>query len=106
MATFVSDAEDICANCGKVGGDDDDGVKLKKCSACHLVKYCGFDCQKAHRPLHKNACKKRAAELREEKLFSNPPEREECPICFLPMPFEKEKFSYRACCGKEICRVV
>mmetsp|Transcript_13820 Transcript_13820/g.23573 ORF Transcript_13820/g.23573 Transcript_13820/m.23573 type:complete len:384 (+) Transcript_13820:113-1264(+) len=100
MATSIPEPEDICANCGKAGGGD---VKLKKCNGCLLVKYCGIDCQKAHRPVHKVACKKRAAELHEEKLFAEPPGREECPVCFLRMPFEQEKISYKACCGKEIC---
>ena len=27
-----------------------------------------------------------AAELRDEALFNDPPAKEECPICFLPMP--------------------
>ena len=54
----VPDADDgSCANCGKHG---DDTVKLKDCTACRLVKYCGVDCQKAHRKQHKKACKKRS----------------------------------------------
>ncbi|EJK65349.1 hypothetical protein THAOC_13799, partial [Thalassiosira oceanica] len=47
-------AADVCANCGREGGD---GVKLKNCTACLLVKYCGVDCQKAHRKQHKKLCK-------------------------------------------------
>ncbi len=100
MATSASELEDICANCGKVGADD---AKLKKCNGCHLVKYCGFDCQKAHRSVHKASCRKRAAELHEEKLFAEPPERDECAVCFLRMPFEQGSFSYKPCCGKDIC---
>ena len=41
-------------------------VKLKNCTACRLVKYCGVECQKAHRKQHKKACKQRAAELKDE----------------------------------------
>ena len=55
-----------CANCGK--GEESNG-DLKACTACKLVKYCNRDCQIAHRPLHKKACKKRAAELHDEELF-------------------------------------
>eukprot|EP00986_Skeletonema_menzelii_P020931 scaffold32715_cov160-Skeletonema_menzelii.AAC.1 len=47
-----------------------DGVKLKDCSACHLVKYCSVKCQRDHRPQHKRGCKKRVAELRDELLFA------------------------------------
>ena len=52
-----------CANCGK--GDESSG-DLKACTACKLVKYCNRECQIAHRPLHKKACKKRAAEIHDE----------------------------------------
>lgn len=30
------------------------------------MKYCGVECQKNHRPEHKKACKKRAAELKSQ----------------------------------------
>jgi len=70
-----------CANCGK---GEEESNKLKKCGACLSVKYCSAACQKAHRPHHKKACKKRASELHDEKLFKEL-EREECPICMLPL---------------------
>ena len=79
------DEAGACANCGKIGS----GVKLKNCTACRLVKYCGVDCQEAHRKHHKKACKKRAAELEDEKLYSQGHERPEgdfCPICTLRVP--------------------
>jgi len=57
----------VCANCGKHGSDT---VKLKNCTACCLVKYCGVICQKAHRKQHKKACTKCAAELEDEQLYS------------------------------------
>ena len=40
--------------------------------------------KKNHWPKHKAACKQRAAELRDEALFKDPPPKEDCPICFLP----------------------
>ncbi|KAL7533437.1 hypothetical protein ACHAWF_004493 [Thalassiosira exigua] len=86
-----------CASCGK-GGDG-----LKACTACKLVKYCGVACQKAHRPRHKRECRKRAAELHDEALFAVPPPREECPICFLPLPWAVSQSQYQACCGKKLC---
>ena len=57
-------ASDVCANCGKAGGGD--GIKLKNCTACFLVKYCSVDCQKRNHKAHKNACCKRSAVLKDE----------------------------------------
>ena len=87
------DSVDSCANCGKHGSD---AVKLKNCTACRLVKYCGVDCQKAHRKQHKKACKQRAAELKDEQLYSQGHERPEgdfCPICTLPIPLPMDEHS-------------
>ena len=89
---------DVCANCGK---EDSDG--LKACTACKMVKYCNRDCQIAHRPQHKKACRKRAAELNDLELFKQPPKKEDCPICMLPLPSIDTGTSYKACCGKIIC---
>ena len=72
-----------CADCGSVAGG---GVSLKACKPCMLVRYCNADCQRNHWPTHKKECKQRAAELRDEALFKDPPPKEECPICFVPMP--------------------
>ena len=87
------DGDEACANCGKQGSDV---VKLKNCTACRLVKYCGVDCQKAHRKQHKKACKQRAAELRDEQLYSQGLERHQgdfCPICTLPTPLPMDEHS-------------
>jgi hypothetical protein len=118
-----------CADCGKEGG----GVSLKVCKSCMTVKYCNAECQKKHWPKHKKECKLRAAELRDEALFKDPPAKEDCPICFLPMPGkliccvslppatilsvpifdfmianegleDKEMEEYYPCCGKSICK--
>ena len=96
--------DEACANCGKLGSD---GVKLRNCAACRLVKYCGVDCQKAHRKLHKKACKQRAAELKDEQLYKQGLERPEgdfCPICTLPIPLPMDKYSFFTfCCMKRVC---
>ena len=74
----------ICANCGK---GEEGSASLKACTACKMVKYCNRECQIAHRPQHKKQCKKRAAELHDEKLFKQPPlQYGDCPICFLRLP--------------------
>eukprot|EP00984_Skeletonema_dohrnii_P032614 scaffold27009_cov78-Skeletonema_dohrnii-CCMP3373.AAC.1 len=69
-----------CASCGKSEVDD---IKLKKCNDCGLVRYCGVKCQREHRSEHKSTCKKRAAELRDEKFFKQPESCHlgDCPIC-------------------------
>ncbi len=97
-----SEVEEVCASCGITGGDD---VKLKLCTACELLKYCSVECQKNHRPQHKKACKKRAAEIRDDNLFTQPDESHlgECPICCLPLPLDKSKYSINSCCCKRIC---
>jgi tetratricopeptide (TPR) repeat protein len=122
-------ASRYCAECGKEEG----GVSsLKACTSCKLVKYCDATCQRNHWKKHKKQCKQRAAELRDEALFKDPPPKEDCPICFLPMPFrfisctilppatvssvpikdfadaneglaDKDTDEYYPCCGKSIC---
>ena len=89
----------VCANCGK---GEETSINLKSCAACMLVKYCSRDCQIAHRPQHEKECKKRAAELQDEKLFKQPPPEGDCPICFQRLPFRNGSI-YMACCGKVIC---
>ena len=71
---------EMCANCGR---GEEESCHLKKCNGCKMVRYCSKDCQAAHRPRHKRECKKRAAELHEEALFNDPPQPEDCPVCFL-----------------------
>jgi tetratricopeptide (TPR) repeat protein len=102
-AELEATADELCANCGKAAVDDD--VKLKLCTACNLVKYCSVECQKNHRPQHKKACKKRAAEIREDKLFTQPDGSYlgECPICCLPLLLEVNSNTINSCCCKFIC---
>ncbi len=98
----AADGMMCCASCGKAEVDD---VKLKICTACDLVKYCSVECQKTHRKQHKKACKKRAAEIRDDNLFRQPDESHlgECPICCLPLPLDGRKWAVNSCCSKTIC---
>ncbi len=98
----AADTTTCCASCGKAEVDD---VKLKICTACKLVKYCSVECQKNHRQQHKKACKKRAAEIRDDRLFTQPEESHlgECPICCLPLPLDHTKWVLNSCCCKGIC---
>ncbi|EJK55623.1 hypothetical protein THAOC_24629 [Thalassiosira oceanica] len=101
----VDGSDEVCANCGTTASDT---VKLKSCTAYRLVKYCGADCQRAHRKQHRKACMQRAAELKDEELYSQGherPERDFCPICTLPIPIPMEEHSVlKACCMKRICK--
>ena len=101
-AAMKEDEVMLCASCGKAGCDD---IKLKKCTACHLVRYCSVKCHKEHRPKHKKVCKKRAAELKDELLFKQPESSHlgDCPICCLPVPIDASKSSLNSCCCKYIC---
>ena len=87
-----------CASCGKEGGN------LNTCNKCKMVKYCNAACKKKHRSKHKKACERRVAELHDEELFKEHPPREDCPICFLPLPLFGNQAAFHSCCGKLICR--
>jgi len=67
----------ICANCGKEGSD-----VTNTCNKCKSIMYCNAACKKKHRHKHKKECEKRMAELHDNKLFKQPPPKEDCPICF------------------------
>ena len=70
------------------------------------VKYCDVTFQKAHRH-HKKACGDRVNDTNDDEaariseslkglaalgdaLFQDPPAKEVCPICFLPMPISED----------------
>ena len=106
MATSSKPAKEICASCGKIGGEN--GFKLKKCSGCHLVNYCGIECQGVHRPSHKTTCQNHAIHQEAERVADvlgqhekmNPPETEDCPICLQPIRVVDVNVRHFACCGK------
>ena len=66
-----------------------------------------MDCQRAHRKQHKKSCKKRAAELKDERLYSQGLERmreDFCPICTLAIPLPiSEHSGFYGCCIKMVC---
>ncbi len=91
-----------CASCGIAGVD---GIKLKDCDDCDLVKYCSGKCQEDHLPKHKKECKTRAAKLHDEILFKQPESNHfgDCPICCLPLPIDLQKSTLYPCCCKRLC---
>ena len=84
---------EVCANCGKEGASN-------TCNKCKSVKYCNAACKKKHKTKHKKACDRRVAN---EQLFKSPPQRDDCPICFLRLPYLGSGGRYKSCCGKVIC---
>lgn len=71
-----------------------DDIKLKKCAACFLVRYCSVNnCQKEHMSHHTQACKKRVADLRDEILFTQPDSTHngDCPICLIPISLDQDQ---------------
>ena len=68
-----------------------------------MVHYCNVACKKKHKSKHKKKCERRVAELHDEALFKEPPVREDCPICFLPLPIDARQIQFKSCCGKIIC---
>ena len=97
--------EAVTSRCASCGTAEDDDNTLKKCTACYLVRYCGVKCQREHRPHHKRACKKRAAELRDELLFKQPESTHlgDCAICMIPLPIDLDYSTIMSCCSKIIC---
>ena len=102
IAVELAEADVCCANCGAAEVDD---IKLEECDDCDLVKYCSDGCRELHRELHEEECTRRAKVLHDRELFTQPDETHlgECPLCFLPMPLDKQKSSYYACCSQIVC---
>jgi hypothetical protein len=98
----AADTTACCASCGIAEIDD---IKLKECDGCDLVRYCSDDCQRSHKSEHEEDCKKRAAELRDEILFTQPESSHygDCLICSLPLSLETKKSAMYMCCSKVIC---
>ena len=92
----------LCASCGIAEVDE---IKLKECDDCDLVRYCSDECQTEHKTEHTEACKKRAAELRDELLFKQPESSHfgDCPICCIPLSLDIRKSPINECCSKVIC---
>ena len=113
----------VCAACDKSGED------LKACTKCEQVYYCNNKCRKAHLQKHKKECRRYTAELHnssnndtlidvlteqfskvvisDDELFQDPAPKEDCPICFQPLPFSSGicgvSRMYKTCCGKVLC---
>ena len=95
----------MCANCGKAGSN---GVKLRNCTACLLVKYYGVGLpaggppQAAQEGLQ-GTCGRtegRAA----VRLGRERPDWDFCPICTLPIPLPMDEHSqFEVCCMKRVC---
>lgn len=47
--------EPLCAACGK---REENGKRLKKCTACRQASYCDVNCQRSHWKVHRPMCRK------------------------------------------------
>ena len=55
-----------CAHCGTRGVAE----SIRRCTGCHVTRYCSRDCQKGHWSRHKAACKKaKRSECDDIRLF-------------------------------------
>ena len=99
---ITADDMTCCASCGIA---ENDGIKLKTCTACKSVRYCSIKCQKDHRLHHKRECKKRAEESRDEVLFRQPESSHlgDCEICCQPLLLDERKSTLMPCCSKMVC---
>ncbi len=54
---------------------------------------------------HGEECNERADELHDRKLFTHPDGSHlgECPLCFLPLPIDRDKYVFWPCCSEIIC---
>ena len=82
-----------------------DDIKLMEFDDCHLVSYCSDECQREYWPQHEETFEKREAEFRDELLFKQPEGTHmgDCPICCLPLSFDRSKSIMYECCSKIIC---
>ncbi|KAK1746681.1 hypothetical protein QTG54_002025 [Skeletonema marinoi] len=85
--------EDLQQGIGRCGACDSTSSSLLKCSGCRLVSYCGTECQGTDWSKHKSICKEKRRAIQEVMLFEHQEGNHfgECPICFLPMPFDADK---------------
>ncbi len=83
----MSDDNYVMMRCASCGIAEVDGIKLKNCSACDLVRYCSDACNQHHQLQQQEARKTRAADLRDELLFKQPASSHlgDCPICVIPL---------------------
>mmetsp|Transcript_6718 Transcript_6718/g.18755 ORF Transcript_6718/g.18755 Transcript_6718/m.18755 type:complete len:377 (+) Transcript_6718:109-1239(+) len=115
--------EKVCSHCGKSGLANQD---LKMCNSCQCVWYCGAACQKAHwmegaqdgvkqireildgqaageYPKTDKRCCDEHDDDDDSDIFQEPPMREDCVICMLPVPLDPVLSTYMACCGNSLC---
>jgi hypothetical protein len=97
-------SDDACNNCGVAEAEVDE-IKLEDCDGCKSIRRCGDKQKEEHRERHEEECKKREAELRDDNLFRQPDGTHfgECPLCFLPMPLDPRKITFKPCCSNLIC---
>ena len=76
----------------------------EECS-CKLLRSCSNKCRGEHREKDKEECQKQVAKMHDDDLFRQPEKSHlgECPLCFLPMPLDIRKSTFKSCCSQLIC---
>ncbi len=105
-AAAETEADVCCANCGIAGVDE---IIFEECDAgCQFIRYCGDKCRENHREQREEECRnrwKKLLGLHDKNLLSQPEGNHlgECPLCFVPMPFDPLKSRFFSCCSQIVC---
>jgi hypothetical protein len=76
---MADEAPTSCANCSKAEEID---AKLEACAACRLVKYCGRDCQIAHRSQPQRGMQEACCRIARKEAVQTATERRRLPNLF------------------------
>ena len=100
-----AEADICCANCG-IAEEEIDEVKMdeEECS-CKLLRSCSDKCCDEHQEQQEEECQSQVAKVHDDDLLTQPDSSNlgECPLCFLPMPLDAQKLTFKSCCSKVVC---
>ncbi len=104
MSSSAKAEVDIC--CANCGISEVDEVKMEEegCASKLLRSY-SDKCREEHREQDEEECQKQVAKMHDNDLFRQPEKSHlgECLLCFLPMPIDVRKSTFKACCSKLVC---
>jgi len=103
QSEVLSSNEKVSTSCDqKVESCNDDGVEHNPSSNSSGIDAISNNLGRVD--LSKDGLDKLA--ISDDKLFQDPPPKEDCPICMLPMPFSNGSYVgkiFMSCCGKMLC---
>ena len=97
-----------CKNDGKDVTNDDDSIKDLSSIDTDLSEENSDDTLRDNVAImSENLGKLAVSDNNDDKLFQDPPPKEDCAICMLPLPYSNNidgfKKTYQPCCGKILC---